>query len=163
MTRPGSHMVRPPRQALSSADPYPPDVCGIASPFTTAHNQILTSLRRSSSPTSPDVSSSSVTHLNYVRPRLRAKKRRSHFPPEALLYQSILLILSQLALLSLCLHFKPRNDDVSTVSQGSVGGRIRTIWRWDSLGSYLEFLAGLILALLVLQLVLGRQAWYYES
>lgn len=37
------------------------------------------------------------------------------------------------------------------------------VWRWDRLGSYLEFLAGLIVGLLVLQVVLGRMGWYYET
>ncbi|GHJ88413.1 hypothetical protein NliqN6_4815 [Naganishia liquefaciens] len=73
-----------------------------------------------------------------------------------LLYQSILLILSQLALLSLCLHFRPA--ETTSNPEG-----IRSFWRWRSLGSYLEFLAGLILVLLVLQFIVGRWAWYYES
>lgn len=74
----------------------------------------------------------------------------------ALLYQSILLILSQLALLSLCLHFKPAETTLAPKG-------IRSFWRWRSLGSYLEFLAAMILVLLVLQLIVGRWAWYYES
>jgi len=32
-------------------------------------------------------------------------------------------------------------------------------WQWEGLGSYLEFLAGLILVLGILQIVLGRWDW----
>ncbi|KAI5449885.1 hypothetical protein NCC49_003894 [Naganishia albida] len=76
----------------------------------------------------------------------------------ALLYQSILLIISQLALLSLCLHFRHRS-----AGGPGIGAMMHKVWRWDRLGSYLEFLAGLIVGLLVLQVVLGRMGWYYET
>lgn len=32
-------------------------------------------------------------------------------------------------------------------------------WQWEGLGSYLEFLAGLILVLGILQVILGRWDW----
>lgn len=36
-------------------------------------------------------------------------------------------------------------------------------WQWESIGSYAEFLAGLILLLGVLQMVFGRWEWYIDA
>ena len=52
-------------------------------------------------------------------------------------------------------------------AQGEIGGdqwkegqtRPFGFWQWEGLGSYLEFLAGLILVLGILQIVLGRWDW----
>lgn len=114
----------------------------------------------------------------------------------ALLVQSILLIFSQLLLLSLCLHYAPidsttyapmsplptqsrtgnegeqsdyLNAGVQSGVQGGIGGlrsgiggkwgRPFGFWQWDGYGSYLEFLAGLIVILGIPQLILGRWMW----
>ncbi len=84
--------------------------------------------------------------------------------------QSILLILSQLALLTLCLHYRPHLPLSSSPSAGDdppgrtpwpkqLSRRPFNLWAWPELGTYLEFLAGLIGVLGVLQVVLGRWEW----
>jgi hypothetical protein len=113
----------------------------------------------------------------------------------ALLCQSILLIISQLLLLSLCLHYAPHvqisnyaplsplpTSPHAQLSQQEEGGRDYldhqadgeieggewkegrkrpfNFWQWEGLGSYLEFLAGLIVVLGILQVILGRWDWY---
>ncbi|WWC64022.1 uncharacterized protein I303_106628 [Kwoniella dejecticola CBS 10117] len=131
-----------------------------------------------------------------------------------LLIQSLLLILSQLVLLAICLHYKPSSPNLEDssnyaplsplpnspnpghsreesdylsqpptsssrgagagagagVGEGSgikglfVGGRRPFgFWQWDGYGNYLEFLAGLILLLGVLQIILGRWMWYIDA
>jgi hypothetical protein len=109
----------------------------------------------------------------------------------ALLCQSILLIISQLLLLSLCLHYAPHpqltnyaplspletthprteeeeeGDYLNHPVEGEIEGgqwqdrktRPFGFWQWEGLGSYLEFLAGLILVLGILQVILGRWDW----
>ncbi|ORY33113.1 PQ loop repeat-domain-containing protein [Naematelia encephala] len=82
-----------------------------------------------------------------------------------LLIQSLLLILAHLFLLSLCLHYAPSPNE----SHVQVGSRHKSwyrpygLWQWEGYGSYLEFLAGLILFLAVLQVILGRWLWYIDS
>lgn len=117
----------------------------------------------------------------------------------ALLCQSILLIISQLLLLSICLHYRPQTS-ITTYAPlsplpdashprpegaGSREGRSEdyldretdpdvdiqihggewsepekkrpfNFWQWDGLGRYLEFLAGLILVLGILQVIFAR-------
>ncbi|WVW79363.1 hypothetical protein I302_101331 [Kwoniella bestiolae CBS 10118] len=116
-----------------------------------------------------------------------------------LLMQSIFLIISQLILLAICLHYKtPSNQDSSnyaplsplpsTSEEGPTRGHQRQesdylsqpptsgttsgsgrrkrpfdFWQWEGYGSYLEFLAGLILVLGVLQIILGRWMWYIDA
>ncbi|KAL7421231.1 hypothetical protein Q5752_004116 [Cryptotrichosporon argae] len=118
-----------------------------------------------------------------------------------LLVQSILLIVSQLCLLSICLHYAPSaraqytplgpgdvefDADANAGRPGHAGGaplptgpsdgaggmgalwrhgksRPFGLWEWDGLGAYLEFLAGLIVVLGVLQVILGRWAWYINA
>jgi hypothetical protein len=48
---------------------------------------------------------------------------------------------------------------------GSSAGRSRPwgFWQWAGLGAYLEFLAGLIVVMGVLQLVFGRWGWYIDT
>jgi hypothetical protein len=117
----------------------------------------------------------------------------------ALLVQSILLIVSQLLLLSICLHYRSPPSSPSAVyaplspmfdrstsadpvhrSSSPIGGRLNSIsrkkslaaffasrpfgfWQWPELGQYLEFLAGLIVTLGILQLILGRWMWYIDA
>jgi len=113
-----------------------------------------------------------------------------------LLVQSLLLILSQLLLLSICLHYSPRSEtqsyaplsplvpateplpDSETGPQDDEpeheaeihGGPWKVgskrpfgFWQWEGYGSYLEFLAGLIVVLGVLQILLGRWMWYIDT
>lgn len=103
----------------------------------------------------------------------------------ALLIQSLLLILSQLLLLFICLHFAPLNEtpdyaplsplpDVSgdrmrepieylarPIESTKRSGRKRPFdfWQWEGYGTYLEFLAALIVVLGLLQMVFGRWMW----
>ncbi|OCF56459.1 hypothetical protein L486_06403 [Kwoniella mangroviensis CBS 10435] len=112
-----------------------------------------------------------------------------------LLIQSLLLIISQLVLLAICLHYKtpsessnyaplsplpPASEDSSTRGHArqdsdyinqpptSMSGSAKSkrpfeFWQWEGYGSYLEFLAALILALGVLQIILGRWMWYIDA
>ncbi|KAF9478284.1 hypothetical protein BDN70DRAFT_836365, partial [Pholiota conissans] len=70
----------------------------------------------------------------------------------ALLVQSILMILAQLALLYICILYRPR------MSPESLGTSTRPIsfWQWSSYSQYIEFLAGLILCQAIVFLILGR-------
>lgn len=106
--------------------------------------------------------------------------------PAALLVQSILLVMSQLCLLALCLHYRPiydpppeappeaEEDDTELEAHESdwtprraapsvQKGRLFDFWQWEGLGEYIEFLAGLILVLGVLQLIFGRWMWYIDA
>ncbi|WVQ63896.1 uncharacterized protein L199_002052 [Kwoniella botswanensis] len=112
-----------------------------------------------------------------------------------LLIQSLLLIISQLVLLAICLHYKtpsessnyaPLSPLPTTPEDPSTRGHARQdsdyidqpptsmsgsgkskrpfeFWQWEGYGSYLEFLAALILALGVLQVILGRWMWYIDA
>ncbi|KAF8199170.1 hypothetical protein BJ912DRAFT_690726 [Pholiota molesta] len=70
----------------------------------------------------------------------------------ALLVQSILMILAQLALLYICILYRPQ------ISPESLGTSTRPIsfWQWSSYSQYIEFLAGLILCEAILFLIFGR-------
>jgi len=70
----------------------------------------------------------------------------------ALLLQSILMILAQLALLYICILYRPR------VSPENLGGSSRpfSFWQWSTYTQHIEFLAGLILFQAILFLILGR-------
>ncbi|KAJ4473707.1 hypothetical protein J3R30DRAFT_3296251 [Lentinula aciculospora] len=70
----------------------------------------------------------------------------------ALLVQSILMILAQLALLYICILYRPR---VSPESLGT-SNRLLSFWQWSSYTQYIEFLAGLILCQAILFLIFGR-------
>ncbi|KAJ3720912.1 hypothetical protein EV361DRAFT_906894 [Lentinula raphanica] len=70
----------------------------------------------------------------------------------ALLIQSILMILAQLALLYICIIYRPR---ISPEGLGT-SNRIYAFWQWSSYTQYIEFLAGLILFQAILFLILGR-------
>ncbi|KZT39396.1 hypothetical protein SISSUDRAFT_1070555 [Sistotremastrum suecicum HHB10207 ss-3] len=75
--------------------------------------------------------------------------RRFEFP---LLMQSVLLILSQLALLHICLLYRP------TLSPEDLGNSTRPFkfWQWTTYGQYIEFLAAQILCLTIVFLIFSR-------
>lgn len=70
----------------------------------------------------------------------------------ALLIQSILMILTQSALLYVCLLYNP---PVSRELSGTSARPFR-FWQWSTFTQYIEFLAGFILCQIILFLVLGR-------
>ena len=63
----------------------------------------------------------------------------------------------------------------ASLGRGKGEGRIRRwlnngdnkrpfgFWQWDGLGTYIEFLAGLIVVLGVSQVILGRWGWYINA
>jgi len=70
----------------------------------------------------------------------------------ALLIQSILMILAQLALLYICILYRPG------LSPEAFGGSRRPLsfWQWPNYTQYIEFLAGLILCEAILFLIFSR-------
>ncbi|KAJ7257884.1 hypothetical protein B0H12DRAFT_1110416 [Mycena haematopus] len=64
-----------------------------------------------------------------------------HFE-RALLFQSIFMILAQLALLYICILYRPR------ISPENLGGSFRpfSFWQWSTYTQHVEFLAGLMYA-----------------
>ncbi|KAJ7636024.1 hypothetical protein DFH06DRAFT_1433819, partial [Mycena polygramma] len=70
----------------------------------------------------------------------------------ALLFQSIFMIFAQLALLYICILYRPR------ISPENLGGSSRPFlfWQWSTYTQHVEFLAGLILLQAILFLILGR-------
>ncbi|PPQ65884.1 hypothetical protein CVT24_011215 [Panaeolus cyanescens] len=70
----------------------------------------------------------------------------------ALLVQSLLMILAQLALLYICILYRSR------LSPEALGGSSRpfSFWQWPTYTQYIEFLAGLILCETILILIFGR-------
>lgn len=82
--------------------------------------------------------------------------------------QSLLLIVSQLVLLWICIYYAVPSDPgeeadaLLAQSKGLLSKRPFNFWRWTKFGTYIEFLAGLIVVLSILQVVLGRFAWYVQ-
>ncbi|EIM80530.1 uncharacterized protein STEHIDRAFT_68204 [Stereum hirsutum FP-91666 SS1] len=70
----------------------------------------------------------------------------------ALLLQSILMILAQLALLYICILYRPR---LSPEGLGT-STRLFSFWQWPTYTQHIEFLAGYILCLTILTLIFGR-------
>ncbi|KDR67928.1 hypothetical protein GALMADRAFT_257414 [Galerina marginata CBS 339.88] len=70
----------------------------------------------------------------------------------ALLIQSVLMILAQLALLYICITFRPRTSPETLGSSA----RPLSFWQWPTYTQYIEFLAGLILCQAILFLIFGR-------
>ncbi|KAI0372778.1 hypothetical protein BV20DRAFT_44442 [Pilatotrama ljubarskyi] len=75
----------------------------------------------------------------------------NHFE-RALLIQSLLMILAQLALLHICIRYRPR------ISPENLGASTRpfSFWQWPTYTEYLEFLAAFVLCQAILFLILGR-------
>ncbi|KAL1407633.1 hypothetical protein Q8F55_007066 [Vanrija albida] len=102
-----------------------------------------------------------------------------------LLVQALLLIISQLALLWICLYYSPSRKSKAVEPDEEAEGeetdrtaflpeetapdaapawrRPFNFWQWESFGSYIEFVAGLIVVLSVLQFALGRFRWYIDT
>ncbi|CAD6573398.1 MAG: hypothetical protein TREMPRED_000817 [Tremellales sp. Tagirdzhanova-0007] len=104
-----------------------------------------------------------------------------------------LVYVDQLVLLSICLHFAPSHSSpdyapLSPLPNASAGlpegpglleeniphppdnssrsgtrNRPFRFWQWEGYGAYLEFLAGLIVVLGVLQVILSRWTWYIDT
>jgi len=78
----------------------------------------------------------------------------------ALLIQSLLMILAQLALLYICIRYRPviSPDNFSGTSNRPFG-----FWQWPLYAQYIEFLAALILMLTIAFLIFGRMPWFTLS
>ncbi|VDB84846.1 unnamed protein product [Peniophora sp. CBMAI 1063] len=70
----------------------------------------------------------------------------------ALLMQSILLILSMLAMLYICILYKP----ITSPENLGASTRPGSFWQWATYAQYVEFLAGYIVVLTILFLIFGR-------
>ncbi|KAF9523058.1 hypothetical protein CPB83DRAFT_863545, partial [Crepidotus variabilis] len=70
----------------------------------------------------------------------------------ALLVQSLLMIVAQLALLYICIRYRPRLS--TEVLVGSM--RPLSFWQWTGYSQYIEFLAGLVICQSILILIFGR-------
>ncbi|KAL6300039.1 hypothetical protein BKA93DRAFT_803682 [Sparassis latifolia] len=70
----------------------------------------------------------------------------------ALLIQSVLMILAQLALLYICIRYRPK------ASPENVGASSRpfSFWQWPKYTQYLEFIVGFVLCQAILFLIFGR-------
>ncbi|KDQ61619.1 hypothetical protein JAAARDRAFT_123350 [Jaapia argillacea MUCL 33604] len=77
----------------------------------------------------------------------------------ALLLQSILMILAQLALLYICILYRPKS------SPESLGISIRPLsfWQWPNYSQYIEFLAAYILCMAILFLIFGRSDFFIAT
>ncbi|KAH8093732.1 hypothetical protein BXZ70DRAFT_948955 [Cristinia sonorae] len=70
----------------------------------------------------------------------------------ALLFQSLFMIVAQLALLYICVKYRPRTSPESM----GLSSRPWSFWQWPSYTQYIEFLAGFILLQSILFLIFGR-------
>ena len=91
-------------------------------------------------------------------------------PPSALIVQSILLIASQLLLLSLFIHHKPpmpptqeSEEPGTSLARKLLQKRPYNFWKWDRLGTYLEFLAGFIVIMMIIHFALGWSQTVVET
>jgi len=78
----------------------------------------------------------------------------------ALLIQSILMILAQLALLYICIRFRPITTHEAL---GTKLSRPFGFWQWDTYAQHIEFLAALIVVLSILVLIFGRMGWFVSG
>ncbi|GJE91109.1 hypothetical protein PsYK624_072580 [Phanerochaete sordida] len=74
----------------------------------------------------------------------------------ALLFQSLFMIVAQLALLYICILYRPRTSPENV----GVSSRPLSFWQWQNYTQYVEFLAGFILCLSILFLIFGR-SWIF--
>jgi len=77
----------------------------------------------------------------------------------ALLIQSLLMILAQLALLYICIRYRP------TSSPEALGMSTRPLsfWQWSTYTQYIEFLAAYIIVMTILILIFGRWDLYVNA
>ncbi|KIK96496.1 hypothetical protein PAXRUDRAFT_825893 [Paxillus rubicundulus Ve08.2h10] len=73
-----------------------------------------------------------------------------------LLLQSIFMILAQLALLYICIRYRP----TTSVENYASSPRPLSFWQWPSYAQYIEFLAGFILCSAIIYLIFGRSDLY---
>ncbi|TFK26166.1 hypothetical protein FA15DRAFT_616164 [Coprinopsis marcescibilis] len=74
----------------------------------------------------------------------------------ALLVQSMLMILAQLALLYICILYRPRLSPEAMLGSSRPFG----FWQWPTYTQHVEFLAGFILLQAILFLIFGRSNFY---
>ncbi|KAI0791611.1 hypothetical protein BC629DRAFT_373400 [Irpex lacteus] len=74
----------------------------------------------------------------------------------ALLFQSLFMIVAQLALLYICLKYRP----TSSPENLRTSTRPLSFWQWATYTQYIEFLAGFILCQAILFLIFGRSEIY---
>ncbi|KXN89372.1 PQ-loop repeat-containing protein 1 [Leucoagaricus sp. SymC.cos] len=73
-----------------------------------------------------------------------------------LLVQSILMILAQLALLYICIIYRPKLSPETL----HASTRPLSFWQWPTYAQYIEFLCGFILCQAIIFLILGRSPVY---
>ncbi|KAF8623931.1 hypothetical protein AX17_007259 [Amanita inopinata Kibby_2008] len=76
----------------------------------------------------------------------------------ALLVQSILMITAQLALLYICILYRPHSSPEDLLGSS----RPLSFWQWRNYAQYLEFLAALIVCQAILFLILGRSRVFVD-
>ncbi|KAF7798006.1 hypothetical protein EIP86_009216 [Pleurotus ostreatoroseus] len=69
-----------------------------------------------------------------------------------LLYQSLFMIFAQLALLYICIRYRPKSSPESL----GTSTRPLSFWQWPTYTQYIEFLAGFVLCQAILFLIFGR-------
>ncbi|KIP05480.1 hypothetical protein PHLGIDRAFT_108174 [Phlebiopsis gigantea 11061_1 CR5-6] len=74
----------------------------------------------------------------------------------ALLFQSLFMIVAQLALLYICILYRPKSSPENI----GTSARPLSFWQWQNYTQYIEFLAGFILCLAILFLIFGRSALF---
>jgi len=75
----------------------------------------------------------------------------------ALLVQSILMTLAQLALLYICIRYRPSAEALG-MSTRPLG-----FWQWPTYAQYIEFLAAYIIVMTILILIFGRSSLYVNA
>jgi len=76
-----------------------------------------------------------------------------------LLVQSLLLIVTQLALLFICVTYRPPQK----VDSYGLSTRPLSFWQWTAYAQYIEFLAAYILCMTILFLIFGRMQWFITA
>jgi len=77
----------------------------------------------------------------------------------ALLIQSILMIIAQLALLYICIRYRPSGSPESL----GMSTRPMSFWQWPTYSQYIEFLAAYIIVMTILILIFGRMTLFINA